>query len=92
METFSALLVLCAGNSLATGEFPARKPVTRSFDIFFDLRLVTPYGSANDLLPDGSKPLPETNADFSDDPWHSTEGNCVIELCIWNFTKQQFIP
>ena len=39
METFSALLVLCAGNSPATGEFPAQRPVTRSFDVFFDLRL-----------------------------------------------------
>ena len=39
METFSALLALCAGNSLVTGEFPAQKPVTRSFHIFFDLRL-----------------------------------------------------
>ena len=39
METFSALLTLCAGNSRGTGEFPAQRPVTRSFDIFFDLRL-----------------------------------------------------
>ena len=39
METFSALLVLCAGNSPVPGEFPAERPVTRSFDIFFDLRL-----------------------------------------------------
>ena len=39
METFSASLVLCAGNSLVTGEFPSQRPVTRSFDIFFDLRL-----------------------------------------------------
>ena len=39
METFSALLALCAGNSPATGEFPAQRPVTRSFDVFFDLRL-----------------------------------------------------
>ena len=39
METFSALLVLCAGNSPVTGEFPSQRPVTRSFDIFFDLRL-----------------------------------------------------
>ena len=38
METFSALLTLCAGNSPVTGEFPAQKPVTRSFDVFFDLR------------------------------------------------------
>ena len=38
METFSALLALCAGNSPATGEFPAQRPVTRSVDIFFYLR------------------------------------------------------
>ena len=39
METFSALLALCAGNSPVTGEFPAQRRVTRSFDVFFDLRL-----------------------------------------------------
>ena len=39
METFSALLAICAGNSPVTGEFPAQRPVTRSFDVFFDLRL-----------------------------------------------------
>ena len=39
MEMFSALLAICAGNSPVTGEFPAQMPVTRSFDIFFDLRL-----------------------------------------------------
>ena len=38
METISALLVLCAGNSLVTGELPSQRPVTRSFDGFFDLR------------------------------------------------------
>ena len=37
METFSALLVICAGNSPVPGEFPAQRPVTRSFDVFFDL-------------------------------------------------------
>ena len=39
METFSALLAICAGNSPAAGEIPAQSPVTRSFDIFFDLRM-----------------------------------------------------
>ena len=47
METFSALLAICAGNSPVAGEFPAKasdanspqRPVTRSFDVFFDLRL-----------------------------------------------------
>ena len=27
------------GNSAVTGEFTAQRPVTRSFDVFFDLRL-----------------------------------------------------
>ena len=35
METFSALLALCAGKSPVTGDFPAQRPMTRSFDIFF---------------------------------------------------------
>ena len=39
METFSALLAICAGNSPVPGEFPAPRPVTRSFDVFFDLCL-----------------------------------------------------
>ena len=39
METFPALLALCAGNSPVTGEFPTQRPVTRSFDVFSDLRL-----------------------------------------------------
>ena len=39
MENFSALLAICAGNSPVCGEFPTQRPVTRSFDVFFDLRL-----------------------------------------------------
>ena len=39
METVSALLTICAGNSPVTGEFPAQRPVKRSFDVFSDLRL-----------------------------------------------------
>ena len=39
METFSALLAICAENWPVPGEFPAQSPVTRSFDIFFDMRL-----------------------------------------------------
>ena len=33
MGTFA----ICAGNALVTGEFPTQRPVTRSFDVFFDL-------------------------------------------------------
>ena len=39
METFSGLLALCVGNSPVTSEFPSQRPVARSFDVFFDLRL-----------------------------------------------------
>ena len=39
MDTFSALLAICAGNSPVPSEFPTQRPVTRSFDVFFDLRL-----------------------------------------------------
>ena len=39
MEAFSALLALCAGKSPMTGKFPAQRPVTRSFDVFFHLCL-----------------------------------------------------
>ena len=39
MEPFSALLALCAGNSPVSGEVPTQRPVTASFDDFFDLRV-----------------------------------------------------
>ena len=35
METISALMTFCAGNS----PVPSQRPVTRGFDVFFDLRL-----------------------------------------------------
>ena len=38
METISALLAICAGNSPVPGEFPAQRPVTRGFDVFFEQR------------------------------------------------------
>ena len=39
MEAFSALLAICAGNSPVPGEFHSQRPVTRSFDVFYYLRL-----------------------------------------------------
>ena len=39
METFSALLPLCEGNPAVIGGFPSQRPMTRSFDVFFGLRL-----------------------------------------------------
>ena len=37
IETFPASLAVCAENSPVPGEFLAQRPVTRSFDVFFDL-------------------------------------------------------
>ena len=52
MKTFFALLAICAGNSPVPGELPTQRPVTRSFDVFFDLRLHNGWvnnGEAGDL-------------------------------------------
>ena len=40
-RNISASLTLCEGNPPVTGEFPSQRPVTRSFDGFFDVRLKT---------------------------------------------------
>ena len=34
IETFSALLAICAGNSPVPGEFPTQRPVTQNFVMF----------------------------------------------------------
>ena len=39
VETFFALPALSVGKSPVTGEYPFTKPVTRSFDVFFDMCL-----------------------------------------------------
>ena len=52
METFPALLAICAGNSPVTGELPAQRPVMRSFDVLFELCLskrLSKNGKAGDL-------------------------------------------
>ena len=57
METFSALLAICAGNSPVTGEFPAQRLVTRSFDVYFDMRpnkRLSNHHGAGDLIRHGA--------------------------------------
>ena len=49
METFFALQAIGAGNSPVTGEFSAQRPVTRSFDVFCDLRQYKQLRKAGDL-------------------------------------------
>ena len=48
MDTFSALLAICAGNSPVTGEFPMQRPVTRNFDVFL-ISVWVNNGEAGDL-------------------------------------------
>ena len=55
METFSALLALCEKNLSVSGGLPSQKPVTQSFDDFFDLRLnerLTNHRDTGDLRRD----------------------------------------
>ena len=39
VETYSTLLALCDGKPPVNGGFPSQRPVTQSFDVFFDFRL-----------------------------------------------------
>ena len=61
METFSALLAICVGNSPVTGEFPEQSPVMGSFDVFFDLglnkRLSTHYTVVRLVIWDAIVPI-----------------------------------
>ena len=50
METFSTLLTLCEGNPLVTSGFPSQKPVTWSFDAFFDLCLNKRFSKQSRLI------------------------------------------
>ena len=54
METFSALLAICAGNSPMTGEFLAQRSVTQGFDVSFDLSLNKRLNEAGDLRRHGA--------------------------------------
>ena len=95
METFSALLTLCA----VPGEFPAQRPVTRSFDVFFDLRLnkrlnkqswgwwfETPSRSiwchCNDTIPTVT--------------WHTVRDNTglmqAVAICVVSHSRRHLIP
>ena len=72
METFSASLALCVGNSPVTGEFPTQMPVTQSFDVFFDLR--------------PNKRLSEQSwGRWFDTPSHSLWRHCNVTCHYWLF-------
>ena len=68
METFSALLAICAGKSSVTGKFLAQRPGTRSFDVSFDLRRHRAHQGVTVMIM-GRHTW----------PWGQSLGNCVWE-------------
>ena len=90
METFSALLAICAGNAPVTGEFPAQKPVAwingwvnnreagdlRRYRAHYDV--IVMWQSSREVAPAGTS---ERHAPFSVCPAY----------IIWNADQQQWI-
>ena len=75
MVTYSPLLAICAGNSPVTSKFPAQRPVTRSFDVFFDLRLINRLSKQRqDKIKFISRRIQSTNNS------HKT----IVKLVIWD--------
>ena len=78
MEIFSAILVPCEWNPQVTGGFPSQRPVKRSFDVLFDLRL--------------NKQLSKQSRCWKfETPWrslwrHSNDMNFTVPQCTKKFT------
>ena len=79
METFCPLPALRVGNSPVTGEFPSQRPVTQSFDVFFDLRL-------NKRL---SK---QSRRQWFEAPSRSLWRNCNSIVCCYIVRNSPFCP
>ena len=81
MEIFSALLALCVGNSPVTGEFPSQRLVTRSFGVFFDLRLnkgLSKQSLTQNTASAPSHPIQHPTAGMGT---HMTPVGCVMAGC-----------
>ena len=82
IRTFPALLAICVGNSPVTGEFPTQRPVTRNFDVFFDLGLNEGFSiqSLRWWFETPSRPLWRH--------WRAIMKNANIYLCFPKLTTQ----
>ena len=80
MEKFCALLAICARNAPVTGEFPAQRPVTRRFDVFFAQHLNKRLDkqSWGWWFETPSRPLWRHNNGFG---LHGLDGICYIRVC-----------
>ena len=77
METFSALLALCAGNSPVPGEFPAQRPVTRA--LMFSLICARINGLVN-------------NREVGDLQRYSAHYDVIVmNTCYFKFCPAEFI-
>ena len=76
-ETFSELLVICERNPPVSGEFPSPRPMTQSFDVFFDLRLKS--GWAKWL-----------RRRWFETHWRSLWRHCNAELHAWPISISSF--
>ena len=91
-------LAICAGNLPVPGEFPAQRPMTRSFDVFFHLRLNKRLSKQSqgwwfEMLP---CPLWCDSNVFMPNVWHYlkttdmlviwiSRNSMVIDLILWFF-------
>ena len=83
MEKFSALLTICVGNWLVPGEFPAQRPVTRRFDVFFDRRLNKRLSkqSWGWWFETPSRPLLHHRNEAHTQQYFMLHGSCIILFC-----------
>ena len=89
MESFSALLALCTGNSPVPGEFPSQRPVTRSFDVFFDLcsnKRLSKQPEAGDLR------RRRTHSDVVVMPWIHYAGTCCRYVSVVTQIQYSYFP
>ena len=73
-ENISALLILCAGNSPVTDEFPSQKPVTRRFS------LICSWTNAWDAIALIMTSLKLMRGYDNETAWRTRDGN-VINIC-----------
>ena len=71
---FPPYWALCEGNPPVIGEFPSQRPVTRSFDVFFHLRL-------NQRL------CKQSRRRWFDTPSHSLWRHCYVFRYYWPFVS-----
>ena len=82
MDTFPALLAFCEGNPSVTDGFPSERPVTRSLDIFFDMRL-NKWFANNRQAGDSRRHYALYDANVMTGPIFTNMGPQIVMYCIF---------